>query len=79
MVAYKEIMYRDGRTYKEKHYRAHWQPVWAYLGLLLCSLLVVSGGWAAIYDLVSGSPGVKRQDSIVDLVAVYLGVSMRPS
>ena len=79
MATYKETVYRDGRVYKEKHYRAHWQPLWAYLGLLLCSLLMVFGGWAAIYDLVVGSPGVDRRDSIVDIVAVYLGVSMRPS
>ena len=76
MTAYKEIIYRDGKVYREKHYRAHWQPLWAYLGLLMCSLLMISGGWAAIYDLVVGSPGVDRRDSIVDLVAAYLGVSI---
>lgn len=72
------IKRRDSSAYKEQHYRAHWQPLWAYLGLLLCSLLMVSGGWAAVYDLVVGSPGVDRRDSVADLVAVYAGVSIRP-
>ena len=31
-------------------------------------------GWAAIYDLAVKSPGVDRGDSVVDLVAAYLGV-----
>ena len=69
-------MDRDGKTYKLNHYRAHWQPFWAYLGLLLCSLLIIFSGWAAAYDLVAKSDGVKRRDAIVDLVAAYLGVSI---
>lgn len=32
-------------------------------------------GWAAIYDLSAKSRGVARRDSIIDLVAAYLGVS----
>lgn len=31
-------------------------------------------GWAAIYDLVAKSEKVNRADSIVDLIAAYLGV-----
>ena len=75
MAHYHRIIDRDGKTYKSKHYRAHWQPLWAYLGLLLCSLLMIFSGWAAIYDLVAKSEGVKKGDAIVDLVAAYLGVS----
>ena len=66
---------RDSATYKSKHYRAHWQPLWAYLGLVLCVLLVVSSGWGAIYDLCARSKGVTKEDSIVDLAIAYLGVS----
>ncbi|KAL8686801.1 MAG: hypothetical protein Q9218_006857 [Villophora microphyllina] len=55
------------------HYRAHWQPLWAILGLTLCTLLMVFSGWAAIYDLCAKSPGVDWRDSVVDLVASYLG------
>ena len=69
-------MDRDGRLYKQNHYRAHWQPLWAFLGLLLCSLLMIFSGWAAIYDLVMATEGVSTADSIVDLVAAYLGVSI---
>lgn len=57
------------------HYRANWQPLWAILGLVLCTLLVVTQGWAAIYDLCAASPGVSKEDSIVDIIAAYLGVS----
>ena len=35
---------------------------------------MVFSGWAAIYDLAARSPGVNRADSIVDLIAAYLGV-----
>ena len=77
MAFYYRIMDRDGKTYKSNHYRAHWQPLWAYLGLLLCSLLMIFSGWAAIYDLVAKSEGVKQRDAIVDLVAAYLGVSVQ--
>ena len=57
------------------HYRANWQPLWAILGLVLCTLLVVTQGWAAIYDLCASSPGVSKGDSIADIVTAYLGVS----
>ena len=78
MAFYYRIMDRDDKKYKLNHYyRAHWQPFWAYLGLLLCSLLVIFSGWAAIYDLIAKSEGVKREDAIVDLVAAYLGVSIQ--
>ncbi|KAL8810969.1 MAG: hypothetical protein Q9223_001992, partial [Gallowayella weberi] len=70
---YKHTLDRDKDTYREKHYRAHWQPLWAILGLVLCTLLMIFSGWAAIYDLVAKSPGVNRTDSIVDLIAAYLG------
>ena len=76
MAFYRRIIDRDGALYKRNHYRARWQPLWAYLGLLLCSLLMILSGWSAIYDLVVKSAGVDRRDSIVDLVASYLGVSI---
>ena len=76
MAFYHRIMDRDAPAYNQNHYRAHWQPIWALLGLFLCSLLVLTGGWAAIYDLVAKSKGVSRRDSIVDLIAVYVGVSI---
>lgn len=46
--------------------------MWAILGLVLCSLLAVSQGWADIYDLCAASPEVSKEDSIVDIIAVYL-------
>ena len=74
MAVYNKIIDRDGSAYKRKHYRAHWQPLWAFLGLLLCSLLMLFSGWAAVYDLAVESPGVTRRGSIVNLVAAYIGV-----
>ncbi|KAL8911327.1 MAG: hypothetical protein Q9171_003492 [Xanthocarpia ochracea] len=73
LKVYKRTLNRDGKGYREKHYRAHWQPLWAILGLVLCTLLMIFSGWAAIYDLAARSPGVNRADSIVDLIAAYLG------
>ncbi|KAL8738318.1 MAG: hypothetical protein Q9181_000861 [Wetmoreana brouardii] len=70
---HKRTIDRDSEGYRREHYRAHWQPLWAILGLTLCTLLMFFSGWAAIYDLCANSPGVDRGDSIVDLVASYLG------
>ncbi|KAL9599700.1 MAG: hypothetical protein Q9219_003688 [cf. Caloplaca sp. 3 TL-2023] len=70
---YSRAIDRDGEKYRGKHYRAHWQPVWAILGLVLCTLLMFFSGWSAIYDLSARSPGVDRGDAIVDLVASYIG------
>jgi len=63
--------------YRRKHYRAHWQPLWAILGFVLCILLMLFSGWTSIYELCVENPGVARRESIVDLVASYLGVSLR--
>ena len=68
---------RDSPTYARTHYRAHWQPLWAIMGLVLCPLLVITQGWAAVYDLCAHSKEVSKEDSIVDLVFAYLGVSSR--
>ncbi|KAL9608804.1 MAG: hypothetical protein Q9167_006377 [Letrouitia subvulpina] len=74
MNFFKDIINRDSDLYKQNHYRGHWQPLWAILGLVLCSLLMIFSGWSPIFDLVRGSKDVKREDSIVDLIASYLGV-----
>ena len=65
---------RDGEDYTKLHYRAHWQPIWAVIGLTTCTLLMVFSGWAAIFNLCNNASAVSREDAIVDLVAVYLGV-----
>ncbi|KAL8961745.1 MAG: hypothetical protein Q9193_001743 [Seirophora villosa] len=72
---YKRSINRDSAVYRGRHYRAHWQPVWAILGLVLCTLLVIFSGWTAIYDLCARSPGVDRGDTIVAVVAFYLGLT----
>ena len=66
---------RNDDHYRKVHYRARWQPLWAILGLVLCVSLVVTQGWTGIYDLCAASPGVSKEDSVVDIVAAYLGVS----
>ena len=78
MKLFPQTINREHDDYKETHYRAHWQPLWAILGLVLCTLLVLTQGWAAVYDLCAKSKGVSKEDSIVDLVAAYLGVSCPP-
>lgn len=74
MSFFEDLIKRDSDLYKQNHYRGHWQPFWAILGLVLCSLLMIFSGWSAIFDLARGSKDVKREDSIVDLIASYLGV-----
>lgn len=66
---------RESKLYITERYRAHWQPLWAYLGLVLCLLLVITSGWGAVYDLCAKTNGVTKEDSIVDLTTAYLGVS----
>ena len=75
MKLFPRTINRNDENYREKHYRARWQPLWAILGLVLCTLLVVTQGWTGIYDLCAASPGVSKEDSVVDIVAAYLGVS----
>lgn len=75
MKLFPKTINRNRNEYTKMHYRANWQPLWAILGLVLCTLLVVTQGWAAIYDLCAASPGVSKEDSIVDIITAYLGVS----
>ena len=75
MKLFQHYINRNNPNYKEKHYRAHWQPLWAIIGFALCSLLILFSGWAAVYDLWAKSEGVSKVGSIVDLIAAYLGVS----
>ncbi|KAL8627765.1 hypothetical protein Q9189_006534 [Teloschistes chrysophthalmus] len=70
---YKRTIDRDSPFYRLRHYRAHWQPLWAILGFTLCTLLMLFSGWSAIYDLCVKSAAVDWRDSVVDLVASYLG------
>ena len=66
---------RNRSDYQDRHYRAHWQPMWAIIGFVLCTLLLLSLGWGAVYDLCAKTQGVTKEDSIVDLAADYIGVS----
>ena len=59
------------------YYRAHWQPLWAIIGLVLCTLLVLTLGWTAIYDLCSGNEAIPRGNSIADLAISYAGVRVK--
>ncbi|KAK0508794.1 hypothetical protein JMJ35_009070 [Cladonia borealis] len=72
MKLFPNTINRDNGPYRDKHYRATWQPLWAYLGLVLCVLLVISSGWGAVYDLCAKTKGVTKEDSLVDLTASYL-------
>lgn len=76
MTYFPNTINRDSSYYKAIHYRAHWQPMWAIMGLALCTIIMLSTGWAAIYDLCAQTKGVRKEDSIVDLATTYLGVSL---
>ncbi|KAI9751513.1 MAG: Cationic amino acid transporter 2 [Lichina confinis] len=77
---------RGSDLYKDKHYRAHWQPGCAIFGLVACVLIVIFSGWPAIYLLVAGEdsenavrklePGRKLKPSryfVADIVGAYSG------
>ncbi|OCL08475.1 hypothetical protein AOQ84DRAFT_439560 [Glonium stellatum] len=49
----RQVYSRDQHRYMSRHYRAHWQPMWAYIGLIGCVLIVIFSGWPAIYILRS--------------------------
>ena len=76
MKLFPNTINREKEGYSPPHYRAHWQPLWAIIGLVLCTLVMITQGWSAVYDLCAKSPGVSKEDSIVDLIAAYLGVSL---
>jgi len=68
---------RDDPPYTTMYYRAHWQPLCAYFGLLGCILLVIFSGWAAIYILsarrkLGGNDGLKSSGKLAaDLIGAY--------
>ena len=79
MKLYPNTIDRNRSDYRDRHYRAHWQPMWAVIGLSLCIALLLSLGWGAVYDICADTQGVTREDSIVDLASAYLGVSDSPT
>ena len=74
MLEYPNDIDRNSQGYQKKHYRAHWQPVWAYLGVTLCSMLLAFGGWSAIFNLCDRGGQVSVRDSVIDLTFTYTGV-----
>jgi hypothetical protein len=81
MRRYERLINRDGEYYMRHHYRAHWQPMWAVIGLVSCTLLMAFSGWSAIYDLCKVRLVDGIEVSVVDeggsafaLVAAYSGV-----
>ena len=76
-----EIFSRDSELYKRRHYRAYWQPGWAWVGLIGCALIIFFSGWPAIYimvarkDLSTGSLLKPNKLFAADLVGDYSGVS----
>ena len=77
MKAWSHDIERDSKAYQDRHYRAHWQPLWAIIGLVLCTLLVIFGGWNAVFELCAGSLRVPTSESVVDVILIYTGMSCR--
>lgn len=75
----RNVYSRDRDPYMSKHYRAHWQPTWAYVGLIGCILIVLFSGWPAIYILHSRHNLVADKDLKTnvqlagDLIGAYAG------
>lgn len=75
------ILSRNEKIYKKKHYRAHGQPIWAWIGLIGSSLIVIFTGWPPLYILSSRrkvrEDDLKPDDDLAwDLVGAYVGPLM---
>ena len=76
----RRVYSRDRNPYMERHYRAHWQPMWAIVGLVGCILIVLFSGWPAIYILhsrhnLAADKDLKTNTQLAaDLVGAYAGV-----
>ncbi|KAI9800303.1 MAG: Cationic amino acid transporter 2 [Piccolia ochrophora] len=74
-----EVFSRDDPTYKKKHYRAHWQPLWAIFGLFACTMIIIFSGWPAIYLLCEKGnldPRIRlKHDKLLaaDIIGAYSG------
>lgn len=70
---------RDSESYRKQFYRAHWQPLWAILGLVGCSLIMIFTPWAALYimsnrrNLADGANLKPNHLLAWDLVGAYSG------
>lgn len=75
------LIWRDSPTYRGKHYRGHWQPLCAILGLVACIAIIIFSGWPAIYllrarDSLSTKDKLKSKGDLgADVVGAYAGVS----
>ena len=75
-------MSRDSPPYTTLYYRAHWQPLCAYVGLLGCTLLALFSGWVPIYILAArkkfgGNDNLLSNTALIaELVGAYSGVSV---
>jgi hypothetical protein len=72
---------RDDDGYMNKYYRAHGQPSWAIFGLFSCIIVVIFGGWPAIYLLSAGEAFLTQNQLkpkyylAADVAGAYSGVS----
>ncbi|KAF2803245.1 uncharacterized protein BDZ99DRAFT_453470 [Mytilinidion resinicola] len=75
----RQVYSRDRPPYTTKHYRAHWQPWWAYVGLIGSCLIVFFSGWPAIYILnsrhhLTADKQLKTNVQLAaDLIGAYAG------
>jgi hypothetical protein len=76
-----KLIIRDSAAYKAKHYRAHWQPVCAWVGLTGCIAIILFSGWPAIHllrtwDSLTERGILKSKGSLgADIAGAYAGVS----
>lgn len=70
---------RNDPPYRGRHYRGHWQPMFAIVGLIGCVLITLFSGWSAIYILKAranlvGKEDLKPNSKLAwDLVGAYAG------
>jgi hypothetical protein len=77
-----KLIIRDSAPYKAKHYRAHWQPFCAWVGLVGCIAIIIFSGWPAIHvlrtwDSLTERDKLKSKGSLgADVAGAYAGVSI---
>jgi hypothetical protein len=64
---------RETLQYDKLYNRIQLQPFWAWVGLIACSVLILTNGWYYIFAAARGTMRVKYV--VAGLIASYFGVS----
>lgn len=69
-------MDRDGEEYRKNYFRVPRQPFFAWLGIVSCTLLVISNGWYVFWQI--HHKRMAAPEAAGRLIGAYAGVSPVP-